>query len=484
MTRQEMAQPNIIRQSVVYSLAVLVPNVVGFLLLPVYTRYLTPAQYGTLAIIDMLGLYFSILVGSGLSSALLRYYGESDSDEWRTSIFSSILVTTSAVAAGLILLGAMLSPLIASIALGDASGYLLICASFASRGLEAVNGIFGTLLRLQKRVQVMLLVSMLRLALAVPLTLYLIVGRGMGIEAILITNVLSASLGLTVYVMTVRAGTFARPRTNLIWKATTFSLPYVPLGFIESFISNIGILSFNLVRSTEGAGLFAIGSKLASVISIGATPIGGLWTPFIYQAARDGDGRKQIARGSTLIFYAFVAAATALGVLAPEIVAIMAAKEYAAVAGMLYPLAFGNAVYILRVTVRAGIALADRTAILPRIPAGVGAVGIGAGYLAARYFDATAVAWVVGGVLIAITLLTDLLGRRFWAVRLEVWLLLAISASSLGVYAICTLLPLHFLVKIGILIAWAALLHAFGIPTAGERKLAIQQILDALGRKR
>lgn len=477
-------QPNIIRQSVVYSLAVLVPNVVGFLLLPIYTRYLTPAQYGTLAIIDMLGLYFSILVGSGLSSALLRYYSEPKTAAWRSSIFSSILATTCVTAIILIVVGALLSAPIASFALGDASKYLLICASFASRGLEAVCGIFGTLLRLQKRVQVMLLASMVRLAVAVPLTLYLIVGRGMGIEAILITNVLSSALGLSIYALTTRRGTFARPSKALMWKATTFSLPYVPLGFIEAFINNIGVLSFNLVRSAEGAGLYAIGSKLASVISIGATPIGGLWTPFIYQAARDSSGHKTIARGSTLIFYAFVGFATVLGVFAPEVVAIMAAKEYASAAGMIYPLAFGNAVYILRITVRAGIALADRTAILPRVPAGAGAVGICAGYVAARYLDLTAVAWVVAGVLIAITVLTDLLGRRFWAVRLQVGPLLAIAISSLVVYALCTFVPTHFVWKAAIVLAWAILLHAFGIPTAGERNMAIRQVLAALGRRR
>ena len=41
------------RHSLVYGFGALATKAIGFLMLPVYTRYLTPADYGILEILDL-----------------------------------------------------------------------------------------------------------------------------------------------------------------------------------------------------------------------------------------------------------------------------------------------------------------------------------------------------------------------------------------------------------------------------------------------
>ena len=53
-------------------------RVVGFLLIPVYSRYLTPEDYGVLALVAMLGQILYAIMNMGQNSALFRTYFRHD----------------------------------------------------------------------------------------------------------------------------------------------------------------------------------------------------------------------------------------------------------------------------------------------------------------------------------------------------------------------------------------------------------------------
>ena len=52
--------------------------IVGFLLIPVYSRYLTPEDYGVLALVAMLGQILYAIMNMGQNSALFRTYFRHD----------------------------------------------------------------------------------------------------------------------------------------------------------------------------------------------------------------------------------------------------------------------------------------------------------------------------------------------------------------------------------------------------------------------
>ena len=69
-----MLRSSLLRGTAAYSLAAAVPRVLGLLLLPFYTRVLTPTEYGQIAIVATLGLLVQALSSFGLETAFFREF--------------------------------------------------------------------------------------------------------------------------------------------------------------------------------------------------------------------------------------------------------------------------------------------------------------------------------------------------------------------------------------------------------------------------
>ena len=74
------------KHSLIYGLGNIATKIVSILLLPLYTAYLTPSDYGVLQICNVLNSIIVIILVMGSSSALFKvYYNESNSENRKQS---------------------------------------------------------------------------------------------------------------------------------------------------------------------------------------------------------------------------------------------------------------------------------------------------------------------------------------------------------------------------------------------------------------
>ena len=64
----------LLNQSFIYGISSVIEPFIRFIMLPLYTRYLTPEDYGTLALTGVVGMFLSSVIGLGVSSGMLRFY--------------------------------------------------------------------------------------------------------------------------------------------------------------------------------------------------------------------------------------------------------------------------------------------------------------------------------------------------------------------------------------------------------------------------
>ncbi len=99
---------NLIKHSAIYGIGHVLSRSASFLLLPVYTNYLRPADYGVIAILDLFAGILAILIGAGIASAVTRHHFEAKDETERSQVWwtgLTFVVFTGAV----FLLPAMLS---------------------------------------------------------------------------------------------------------------------------------------------------------------------------------------------------------------------------------------------------------------------------------------------------------------------------------------------------------------------------------------
>jgi O-antigen/teichoic acid export membrane protein len=76
----------LIRHSAVYGVGGLVSRMLAVLLLPLYTRYLSKADYGAIETLIALTTVLVIVLRAGISSAFFRFYFDAVDEEGRNLV--------------------------------------------------------------------------------------------------------------------------------------------------------------------------------------------------------------------------------------------------------------------------------------------------------------------------------------------------------------------------------------------------------------
>src|SRR3990170_2706874 len=86
---------NLGKHTIIYGAGILLGRIVSFIMLPIYTRYLTPADYGVLELLTITTDVISIIVGIGLAATVMRFYAKYDSQEEKNKVVSTALILIS-----------------------------------------------------------------------------------------------------------------------------------------------------------------------------------------------------------------------------------------------------------------------------------------------------------------------------------------------------------------------------------------------------
>ena len=79
------------KQTAIYTVGTIIRRIASFVMLPIYTRYLTPADYGTVELLLMAATIAFVLLGLRISQSLLRYYIMADGLEQKNIVASTVL---------------------------------------------------------------------------------------------------------------------------------------------------------------------------------------------------------------------------------------------------------------------------------------------------------------------------------------------------------------------------------------------------------
>ena len=96
------------QHTLIYSVGNILSRMIGFFMIPVYTHYLTPGDYGVIELLDLTTYFISMVIGVGMSHAILRFYYEYQDQEQRNQVISTAFIFTLGI---LVLALAVLYPL-------------------------------------------------------------------------------------------------------------------------------------------------------------------------------------------------------------------------------------------------------------------------------------------------------------------------------------------------------------------------------------
>lgn len=286
------------RHGLVYGAGILLSRTVAFIMLPVYTRFLTPADYGALQLVAMTLEVVSIVAGSRIAQGVFRFYHKADTESERQDVLGTALVMlgTAYVLASLAMFAG--SGALAELIFGSPDGQLLIQVASGQLAFEAFILVPFAFLQVSNRSTTYFRVSATRLALQVGFNLVFVVGFRLAALGVLLGNLIAAMVMGTYLSLTMIREIgfrFSRPAARDLLR---FGIPLV-LTQVATFIGTYGDRYVLQKESGEAVvGLYALAYQFGFLLfAVGFNPFKTVWDPNRFAIAKRHDRDDIYARG-------------------------------------------------------------------------------------------------------------------------------------------------------------------------------------------
>jgi O-antigen/teichoic acid export membrane protein len=349
------------RHSAVYGLGSIVARVLGVLLLPLYTRYLSPSDYGLIETLVALTAVLSALVAQAMKSAFFRFYFDSAEQHGRLLVVRTAFWYVMAASTAVLVAGISAAQPISWLLFHTDSHAGLVIAAFiglwAAMNYEQMTSLF----RVEQRSTAYVIATLANVAITIAATVLLVVVFDKGPLGVLVgnfTGTLAVYAALLVY---------SRHALGLQFDATLyrsmnrFGLPLVPSA-VALWLTNFSDRFF-LVKLTDAheVGLYSIGVRVASAIVLLLTAFRLAWPAFAYSIDDDREARRTYSFVLTYVVFVCCWLALGLGLLAPWILKLITTEPFYPAENVVAPLAFSVAAFGAYVVVQIGTGRARQT---------------------------------------------------------------------------------------------------------------------------
>ena len=440
---------------------------ISFLLLPVYTRVLTPAEYGVLGLLLLLRAFLRPLNQLGLDESFLRFYYDCGDDAARRTLTGTTLVAiglASGVVLAVLLAGA---PTFSRLLLGSAEHAWTLRLLALNGFLQAFLCVPHSLLRIRNQPARFARWTVGGGLGAAAGRLLLVVGFRMGVFGIMLADLL-----VSVVLVAGLSRVVERPIGRASWQRARemlrFSLPLVPTALLQQVTMMSDRFFLRLSRPLADVGVYQLGGTIANVLRIYPEAFRRAWMPFAFETMDQPDAPRQFARLATVAFAVLVFGTLGIAILAAPMVQIMTPPTFHGAAAVVPFLVLSVALHGAAVFLTTSLNVVKRTRALPVAAAVAAAVTVAGHVTLIPRFGLLGAAGATAAGQAARVIVMAVVAQRRYHIPYETGRLLRTAALGLAVYAAAAFAPADvsaeaLIVRGGLLAAFPVALVAAGV---------------------
>ncbi len=372
---------SLFRDSILYTLSTVLTRGISFILLPVYTRLLSPEEFGLLDYFVALGTIASIVITLEIMQGLARYIPDCLEDENKRRGYASTCMwfVLGAYTAMLVLVSTFSTQLAALLLAAPGKAGLVELAGWSHWVAGVLNILHGQL-RWELRAATSALLSLLSALLTVTCTVVLVVWLQWGIRGALLAQVAGGLLAILPSLYLTRSSFGFSFDWASLRRMLAYSTPLIPSSLAVVVALYFDRIALKELMSLSDVGIYAVGQKISLLVTLALIGFRSALTPLIYaHHARDSTPRD-IAK----IFQVFCTAALGmtlcLSVFAREIVGLVSSEAFYGAANVV-PLLIFSVLLANMYIFAPGLELSRKTGCISAINITVAALNLALNYL-------------------------------------------------------------------------------------------------------
>ena len=312
-----------------YALPFLVRNFIPLISLPFFTRYISPSDFGILALSVIYGVFIVGLLNLGLISVFERNYFELKEREERIQLmWTCIIFVLTNLTIGVILTF-YFEASINHILFGEIFPTYLTVLAISHLSIKSILQYFYIYLRNAKKANLYALITISEALICVALSIYLVyhqkgilgyvLGQAMGVFSIFILLFVWSLFNNQVHF-----------KLNLLKENLALSLPLTPRVFFGTINTQFDRFMLGKLNSSVGVGLYDIGQKIANLGFLFMTVLQQVFSPEVFSTYMNKPNQfsSHIGKYLTPFFYVSLLFCLLLGVFSQEIIILLTTPAY------------------------------------------------------------------------------------------------------------------------------------------------------------
>jgi O-antigen/teichoic acid export membrane protein len=319
----------LLKHSTIYGAGNVLGKVVGFFMIPFYTHYLTPADYGTLELLDLSLTLITIVLTMWLNASIVRHYNDFEDPKQRNQSISTTFIFSVFIGVVVAGLGLRFSRPLSALILNTPDLHFFVALEAVSFLVSAVNVVCLSYLRARQRSSLVVTAGLVSMFLSLLLNIYFIAFRHTGVVGVLYSSLISSTLVtvvLSVHMVRQVKLSFSYSKLKGI---VAFGAPLIvtsAAAFTVNFSDRFFLRHFSTISTV---GVYALGYKFGFMLSLLVVqPFDMIWQARIYEIAKQPKSGETFSRLFEYYCFVLVTAALGLSIVIKELLAVISAPAF------------------------------------------------------------------------------------------------------------------------------------------------------------
>jgi O-antigen/teichoic acid export membrane protein len=278
----------------------LLPQALSIFLLPIFTRYLSPDDFGILSYTAVLGSFFGLFGSLSIQMYIMNHYYDCKTRSQEKQMFGSILLFVLVHNCLLLTCAYLILPLIFHFLNVQVPFYPYVHLTLVSTAMELVGILPLSYFRARQEAAKYVSLSLAMTFLNGGLSVYLVVGQEMGLLGRYYGQLVANAVLLVVYLVIMARIAELSWNAGYVRQALAFCLPLVPAQLLGTVTSLSDRLILERYAPLAELGIYSVGFSIACGVTVLTTGVYSVTYPLACQLRSElrlDDGIATIRRG-------------------------------------------------------------------------------------------------------------------------------------------------------------------------------------------
>lgn len=316
----------LVKNTLLYSISSIIPQAVAFILLPLYSKYLTPAEYGIVNAMVVVQGILAVFFSLGLERAIVRMYWDFPQKE---KIFLGTITIAVSILALFILTCSFLLQDVLQKMFNKIDFYPYYVFTIILTFSLTFSLIPKNYYRLKNKAKEYFVLSVLELVFNTTLIIIFLVYYKEGALGVINAKMLAALLLLPIYLYILAKNIEIKFDPSILFDCLKFSLPIIPTLFAAWILGEADRIFIADSLSLHDVGIYSLSKKVAGIIGIVSGAFTMAYHPLFFEMVNNASSDKsKLLKINNLFVIFIVYVSFILAFFSKELISIFLNEKY------------------------------------------------------------------------------------------------------------------------------------------------------------